>query len=84
MQRSAEQAEIGSTVAVSVDSTPGELEDWIGLYAVGAADHQYVDWRYLDTLRVESLDGRGFTAAGSLATVELGPLVLHSTSRPMA
>lgn len=38
----------GSTVAVAVSDGPGHATDWIGLYATGAADGAFLDWRYLN------------------------------------
>jgi len=38
----------GTTAAVSITSGAGSTTDWVALYAVGAADGAYLDWRYLN------------------------------------
>lgn len=38
----------GSTVTAAVTNGPANTTDWIGLYAAGAADTSYLDWRYLN------------------------------------
>jgi Putative Ig domain len=37
----------GGTATVTVMNGPGNVFDWVGLYATGAAFNQYLDWRYL-------------------------------------
>jgi hypothetical protein len=41
-------ATAGSVAAVTVAGAPGNATDWIGLYAAGAADTAYLQWRYLN------------------------------------
>lgn len=38
----------GSAVAIGIANGPGNSTDWIGLYAVGASDYSYLDWRYMN------------------------------------
>ncbi len=44
---SAVSATAGSSLSVVVSDGPGSATDWIALYAAGAADSGYLDWRYL-------------------------------------
>ena len=37
----------GSVAVIDVSGGPGNPTDWVGLYAVGATNGQYRDWRYL-------------------------------------
>ena len=41
-------ATAGSVATVTVAGAPGNTTDWIGLYAAGAADTAYLQWRYLN------------------------------------
>ena len=41
-------ATAGSVAAVTVTGAPGNATDWIGLYAAGASDTSYLQWRYLN------------------------------------
>ena len=41
-------ATAGSVATVTVTGAPGNATDWIGLYAAGAADTAYLQWRYLN------------------------------------
>src|SRR6185436_11123415 len=38
----------GSVATASVSNGPGNATDWVGLYAVGAANGNLLDWRYLN------------------------------------
>lgn len=38
----------GASLTVSVSGGPGNARDWVGLYAVGAADTAFLAWKYLD------------------------------------
>jgi len=38
----------GTIATVAVTEGPGNAADWVGLYAVGAADGAYLTWQYLD------------------------------------
>jgi hypothetical protein len=38
----------GSTAVVTVSGGPANTLDWVGLYAVGATNYEYQDWRYLN------------------------------------
>ena len=38
----------GTVVSVAMSDGPANATDWIGLYATGAADGTYLDWRYLN------------------------------------
>lgn len=38
----------GSVAAVSLIGGPANTTDWLGLYAVGASDSQYLAWQYLN------------------------------------
>src|SRR5688572_113172 len=38
----------GSTAVVTVSGGPGNVSDWVGVYAVGATNYDYQDWRYLN------------------------------------
>jgi hypothetical protein len=38
----------GTVVSVTVSGGPGNPTDWVGLYAKGAADGAFLDWRYLN------------------------------------
>ena len=51
----------GDAVTVAVNSGPGGTTDWVGLYAVGAPDTSYLDWKYLNGLR--AAPATGLTAA---------------------
>jgi len=55
-------ADPGATITVTVKDGPGKPNDWVGLFAVDAADTSYVSWQYL----------RGAATASGLinATVE--------------
>ncbi|MBZ5556722.1 MAG: IPT/TIG domain-containing protein [Acidobacteriia bacterium] len=37
----------GSIASVAVSGGPGNVYDWVGLYAAGSPDGAYLDWRYL-------------------------------------
>lgn len=37
----------GQTVQAIVTNGPGNLKDWVGLYATGAADNVMLNWKYL-------------------------------------
>jgi hypothetical protein len=41
-------AAAGSVATVTVTGAPGNATDWIGLYAAGASDTTYLQWRYLN------------------------------------
>ena len=41
-------ATAGSVAAVTVAGAPGNATDWIGLYAAGASETAYLQWRYLN------------------------------------
>src|SRR5258708_38635100 len=37
----------GTAVSVAISYGPGNTTDWIGLYATGAGNGAYLDWKYL-------------------------------------
>src|SRR6185436_16782961 len=41
----------GDTVTVAIDNGPGGARDWLGLFAAGASDATYLDWKYLNGTR---------------------------------
>ncbi len=41
----------GGEVMVTVAGGPGNVTDWVGLYAVGTLDNAYLDWKYLSDSR---------------------------------
>ena len=47
----------GSPVTVSIIGAPGYPADWVGIYAAGAADDEFVDWFYLNGLKVPPAEG---------------------------
>jgi uncharacterized protein YegP (UPF0339 family) len=47
----------GSEAVVSVSGGPANPLDWVGLYAEGAADGAFLDWRYLNDAAVAPSSG---------------------------
>ncbi|MBI3940599.1 MAG: M23 family metallopeptidase, partial [Acidobacteria bacterium] len=41
----------GQRLSVSVENSPGNTTDWIGLYSEAAADSDFLDWRYLNGIQ---------------------------------
>src|SRR6266850_1795979 len=54
-------AALGGNVTATIADGPGNAGDWVGLYAAGAADSTYVDWKYLNGTRTKP--GAGMTGA---------------------
>ena len=54
---SAVSVSAGVVVRVDVTDGPGNATDWIGLYPVGAADTNYVDWQYLSGTTAPPVSG---------------------------
>jgi uncharacterized protein YegP (UPF0339 family) len=51
----------GGTETVAVSNGPGNTTDWVGLYAVGAANTAYLSWQYLSG--TQSPPAKGKTSA---------------------
>ena len=55
----------GSTAVATVSGGPGNAGDWVALYAVGATNYDYEDWRYLNREYTQPSQGQ------SSATISL-------------
>jgi hypothetical protein len=51
------------SIVVTVTGGPGTKQDWIGLYAVGAADAAWIDWARLNGVKTNS--GPALTSGGA-------------------
>jgi hypothetical protein len=51
----------GNAIQVSVSNSPGNSTDWVGLFAVGGADSQSLEWKYLNGQ--QSQPAAGLTSA---------------------
>jgi hypothetical protein len=61
----------GTTVTATIANGPGNAGDWVALYSAGAADGQYVDWKYLNGTRTRP--GSGATGAAVAFTMPATP-----------
>ena len=41
----------GGTETVTIDNGPGNARDWVGVYATGAGNTAFIDWKYLNGLK---------------------------------
>jgi RHS repeat-associated protein len=48
----------GWTVSIAITNGPGTATDWIGLYAVGASDYSYLDWRFMNSTQTAPASGQ--------------------------
>ncbi len=67
----------GAPISAAVSADPGNATDWIGLYAVGAADGAYIDWRYLNDTTVPPAVGLTDASVHFLAPVTPGDYELR-------
>jgi hypothetical protein len=47
----------GAVVTATIANGPGNVGDWVGLYAAGAPNGTYIDWRYLNGTRTHPAVG---------------------------
>jgi subtilisin family serine protease len=50
-------AQFGSTLTVQINNGPGNPSDWVGLFAVGAADSEALQWKYLNGQQTQPSSG---------------------------
>jgi hypothetical protein len=68
---SAASAPVGATVTVTVTNGPGKPADWVALVPVGAPAQSYVDYRYLNGLKV--VPAAGASSASLTFTTPVTP-----------
>ena len=61
----------GGTVTATIANGPGKTGDWVALFAGGAGDGTYLDWKYLNG--TQSKPGSGMTAAAVAFTMPATP-----------
>src|ERR1044072_9789934 len=65
-------APAGSVTTASIAGGPGNATDWVALYAVGAADTTFLDWRYLNGTTAPPATGSSTGAASFTTPVSAG------------